>query len=103
MEEATVRAGNRMKSYDRKPPREGWAKTPRLIWALGIGKTSKAVLAVLVSYADEEGLCWPSQGNIRRDLTGFRPSLPPALALLVGQHLQPPHQPLLQTPPVRQP
>jgi len=91
-----------MKSYDRKPPREGWAKTPRLIWALGIGKTSKAVLAVLVSY-DEEGLCWPSQETIRRDVTGSRRSVQRALDVLEGKPIKRGDKPLLETPAIGQP
>jgi helix-turn-helix protein len=77
-------------------PREGWAKTPRLIWALGIGKTAKLVLAVLVSYTDEKGLCWPSQETIRRDVTGSRRGVQRALDVLEGK--PPGDKPMLATP-----
>ena len=39
---------------------------------LDMGSSRKLILAVLADYADEDGLCWPSQALIARPFTWVR-------------------------------
>jgi Helix-turn-helix domain len=84
-----------------RKPRKGWVKTPRLILALGAGKTSKAVLIALLSYADKKGVCWPSQETLRRDVSGSRRGAQRALDVLEGKAVKSSAHPPLVPPAIK--